>query len=144
MRVSLDECVPRKLKRDLIGHDVQAVVDIGWSSKRNGELLQLMLTQKFEVLLTVDQNFEFQQNVRASGLGVVVVIVRKNRLRELRPLASAMLSAIARVRPGELIRVEGEVSPAIVVLHSAQFLFTQHLNCHDSIQLRARPVRWLR
>jgi hypothetical protein len=48
MRVLLDECVPRKLKRDLIGHDVQAVVDIGWSSKRNGELLQLMLVQKFD------------------------------------------------------------------------------------------------
>src|ERR1700682_5607158 len=79
MRVLLDECVPRKLKRDLIGHDVHAVVDIGWSSKRNGELLQLMLAQKFDVLLTVDRNLEFQQNVRASGLGVVVVIVRRNR-----------------------------------------------------------------
>ena len=107
MRVLLDECVPRKLKRDLIGHDVQAVVDIGWSSKRNGELLQLMLAQKFDVLLTVDRNLEFQQNVRASGLGVVVVIVRRNRLKELRPLAPAMLEAIARVRSGELIRVEG-------------------------------------
>jgi hypothetical protein len=107
MRVLLDECVPRKLKRDLIGHDVQAVVDIGWSSKRNGELLQLMLAQKFDVLLTVDRNLEFQQNVRASGLGVVVVIVRRNRLKELRPLARAMLDAIARVRPGELIQLEG-------------------------------------
>ena len=107
MRVLLDECVPRKLKRDLIGHDVQAVVDIGWSSKRNGEPLQLMLAQKFDVLLTVDRNLEFQQNVRASGLGVVVVIVRRNRLKELRPLAPAMLDAIARVRPGELIRGEG-------------------------------------
>ena len=107
MRVLLDECVPRKLKRDLIGLDVQAVVDIGWSSKRNGELLQLMLAQKFDVLLTVDRNLQFQQNVRASSLGVVVVIVRRNRLKELRPLAPAMLEAIARVRPGELIHVEG-------------------------------------
>src|ERR1700686_2046132 len=79
MRVLLDECVPRKLKLDLIGHDVQAVVDIGWSSKRNGELLQLMLAQKFEVLLTDDQNLELQQNVRTAGLGVVVGTVRRNR-----------------------------------------------------------------
>lgn len=81
--------------------------NIGWSSKRNGELLQLMLAEKFEILLTVDQKLEFQQNVRTSGLGVVVVIVRRNRLKELRPLAPAMLKAIARVQPGELIRVDG-------------------------------------
>ncbi len=38
MRLLLDECVPRTLKPDLVGHDVQHVVDMGWSSKRNGEL----------------------------------------------------------------------------------------------------------
>jgi hypothetical protein len=35
------------LKRDLIGHDARHVVDRGWSSKRNGELLQLMLAAHF-------------------------------------------------------------------------------------------------
>jgi hypothetical protein len=52
MRLLLDECVPRPLLRDLAGPDVHHVVDLGWSSKRNGELLQLMLAQRFEALLT--------------------------------------------------------------------------------------------
>ena len=43
MLLLLDECIPRPLKRDLVGHDVRHVVDMGWSSKRNGELLRLML-----------------------------------------------------------------------------------------------------
>jgi hypothetical protein len=30
MRLLLDECVPRPLKRDLIGHDVSRVVDMRW------------------------------------------------------------------------------------------------------------------
>jgi len=47
MRLLLDECVPRPLKRDLIGHDVWHVVEMGWSSKRNGELLRLMITDHF-------------------------------------------------------------------------------------------------
>jgi hypothetical protein len=64
--------VPRPLKRDLVGHEVLHVVDMGWSSKRNGELLTLMVAERFEALLTVDQNIEFQQNVRASGIGVLV------------------------------------------------------------------------
>lgn len=105
MRLLLDECVARPIKRDLVGHAVQHVVDMGWSSKRNGELLKLMLVEKFDALLTVDQNIEFQQNVLASGIGVVVVIARTNRLRELRPLVPLMLEALGRVKAGELIRV---------------------------------------
>jgi hypothetical protein len=107
VRLLLDECVPRPLKRDLIGHDVRTVAEMGWSSKRNGELLKLMVFEKFEALLTVDQNVEFQQNVRASGIAVVVVVARTNRLRELRPLVGGMLDALNRVKPGELVRVGG-------------------------------------
>jgi hypothetical protein len=64
MRLLLDECVPRPLLRDLTGHDAHHVVDLGWSSKRNGELLKLMVAEHFEALLTVDRNLPFQQNLR--------------------------------------------------------------------------------
>src|SRR3989304_3362644 len=107
MRLLLDECVPSRLKRDLVGHDVWAVIEMGWSSKRNGELLELMLAEKFEALLTVDQNLQFQQNVRQSGIAVVVVASRTNRLKELRPLVPQMLEALLKVRAGDLIRVGG-------------------------------------
>ena len=104
MRILIDECVPRPIKRELVNHDVHHVVDMGWSSKRNGELLQLMLKEGFEALLTVDRNLEFQQNLCASGVGVVLVIARTNRLKELRPLLPAILNAIARVTPGALVK----------------------------------------
>ncbi len=107
MRLLLDECVPRPIKRELVGLDVWHVVDMGWSSKRNGELLQLMIADGFEALLTVDRNLEFQQNLRASGIGVVLVIARTNRLKELRPLVPAMLAALAEVKSGQLISVGG-------------------------------------
>lgn len=107
MRLLLDECVPRTLKQDLVGHDVRHVADMGWSSKRNGELLRLMVTENFEALLTVDQNIEFQQNVRASGIGVIVVLARTNRVQELRPLVPQILRAIGKLTAGELVRVGG-------------------------------------
>ena len=56
MRLRLDECVPRPLKQELIGHDVWHVADMGWSSKRNSELLRLMAAERFDAFLTVDQN----------------------------------------------------------------------------------------
>jgi len=105
VRLLLDECMPRPLKRELTGHDVSTVAERGWSSKRNSELLRLMLADGFEVFLTVDQHVPFQQNVAASGVAVVVVIARTNRLKELRPLVPAILDALPRVKPGQLIRV---------------------------------------
>jgi phosphohistidine swiveling domain-containing protein len=84
MRLLLDECVPRSLERDLV-----AVVE------------------RFEALLTVDQNIEFQQNIRASRIGVVVMVVRKNRLKELRPLVPAILEALRKIAAGDLITVGG-------------------------------------
>jgi hypothetical protein len=105
MRLLLDECVPRRLKSELPGHDVHTVAEMGWSAKRNGALLRLMRSEKFEGLLTVDQNIEFQQNLRTSGIAVVVVIVQKNRLKELRPLVPEMIKALSRVQPGQIVRV---------------------------------------
>jgi hypothetical protein len=105
MRLLLDECVPRPLKQDLAGHDVEHVVDKGWSSKRNGELLKLMVSEGFEALLTVDQNIEFQQNLKELRIGVVVVRARTNRMKELRPLVPEILDALSKLAPGEIIRV---------------------------------------
>jgi predicted nuclease of predicted toxin-antitoxin system len=56
MRVLIDECVPRRVRTHLPGHDVHTVPEMGWAGKKDGELLGLMAGDGFEVLLTVDQN----------------------------------------------------------------------------------------
>ena len=55
MRVLLDECLPRKLKSDLAGHEARTVPEMGWASKENGDLLELAAGH-FDVFLTVDRN----------------------------------------------------------------------------------------
>ena len=62
-----------------------------------------MLADRFEAFLTVDQNIEFQQNVKASGVAVIVVVARTNRLRELRPLGPKILDALKRVKAGDIM-----------------------------------------
>ena len=108
MRLLLDECVPRPLLRDLTGHDAHHVVDLGWSSKRNGELLNLMVAEHFEALLTVDRNLPFQQNLRASGIAVVIAVARTNRVKELRPLMPKVLDALRIVKAGAVVTVGDE------------------------------------
>jgi len=41
MRVLLDECVPRKLKRALPNHDCRTMPEAGFAGKKNGHLLSL-------------------------------------------------------------------------------------------------------
>jgi predicted nuclease of predicted toxin-antitoxin system len=36
MKVLLDECLPRKLGRLLVGHEVTTVQEAGWSGVTNG------------------------------------------------------------------------------------------------------------
>ena len=67
MRLLLDECVPKRLKRELRGHDARTVQDLGWAGVKNGVLLKLANGQ-FDALLTVDQGIEYQQNL--SGLAI--------------------------------------------------------------------------
>jgi hypothetical protein len=107
MLLLLDECVPRPLKQDLTRHDVPHVVDMGWAGTRNGELLRLMLDERFEVLLTVDKNLPFQQDLQKSGIGVVVMLSKTNRITQLRPLAPRVLEALAKIAPGQVIQVGG-------------------------------------
>ena len=105
MRLLLDECVPRPLKRDLVGHHIFTVAEMGWSSKRNGELLDLVRAESFDAFLTVDQNLSFQQNLQAAGVAVVLVIARTNRIKELRPLVPAILAALGTLRRGAFVQV---------------------------------------
>lgn len=56
MRILLDECVPRRLRREFVGHDIHTVPEMGWSGKKNGDLLRAMAGDGFEALVTVDQN----------------------------------------------------------------------------------------
>ncbi len=39
MRILLDECVPKPLKRELADYEIHTVVEMGWSGKKNGALL---------------------------------------------------------------------------------------------------------
>jgi len=55
MKILIDECLPKKLKRELPNHDVATVREKGWQGKKNGVLLRLM-SGAFDVFITVDKN----------------------------------------------------------------------------------------
>ena len=105
MRVLLDECLPRRLKRELVGHDVKTAPEMGWAAKTNGELLRLAAAE-FDVFLTSDRNLSYQQNIRTFGIAIIVLIAPSNRVEDLRPLMPHVLEALATVQPGTVTPIE--------------------------------------
>jgi hypothetical protein len=106
LRTLIDEQLPRQLATYLVGHDARTVQQESWAGLKNGALLTKAENAGFSVFLTGDQNIEFQQNISKRRLGVVVLCAASNALEDLLPLVPAALTAIATVRPGQLVRVE--------------------------------------
>jgi hypothetical protein len=105
--VLLDECVPRQLRRELPGHEIRTVQEMDWDGMKNGALLELA-NGRFEVLLTVDQRIEYQQNLAdlgQPGLGIIVMTARSNNVDDLRPLMPAVRDALTRIRPLDVVRI---------------------------------------
>lgn len=104
MRILLDESLPRPLGLELAGHDVSTVRDESWTSLSNGALLR-QAAAKFDVLLTADQNIEFQQNLATLPIAVIVLVAESNRLESLESLVPGVLRALKGLKPKTLIRV---------------------------------------
>ena len=101
----LDECVPRKLKSELPGHDVRTITEMGWSGIKNGPLLR-RAAQEFDVFLTVDQGVEYQQNLFGLDLAIVVMVAATNDIDDIRPLMPRVRQTLGSALPGSIIRVQ--------------------------------------
>lgn len=80
---------------------------MGWSGKKNGELLRLMNQEGFTILLTTDQNLRYQQNLKQAGVAVVVLVALSNRLPGLVPLIPDVHSVLSIIASGDVIEVGG-------------------------------------
>ena len=87
-----------------MGHDVSTVAHEGWARLANGDLLR-QAAVAFEVLLTADQSLEFQQNLSALPLAVIVLVAASNRLESLEPLVPTILDALNSLPAKMLLRV---------------------------------------
>jgi predicted nuclease of predicted toxin-antitoxin system len=106
MKVLIDECAPRALLRFLTerGHQFRTVQEVGWSGKQNGELLKLA-EQDFDVLVTLDVNLQYQQNLKQRKISIVVIRSASNRLIDLLPLFVVCARALQSIRPGEFVEI---------------------------------------
>jgi predicted nuclease of predicted toxin-antitoxin system len=110
MKVLIDECMPSALKQALVrdGHNCRTVQEAGWSGKKNGELLALA-ENEFDVLITIDTNLRYQQNLTGRKIAVVLLVAQSNRLEILAPYFLACAEALVAIKRGDFVEV-GDVN----------------------------------
>jgi len=87
MKLLLDEMLPKRLKADFHEHEVYTIREKGWNRLKNGELLQLMIKNNFDALLTFDKNLQFQQNFVKYSITVFVLSAQNNTYLEMAKLS---------------------------------------------------------
>ncbi len=83
MKILLDECVTKRLKTHLPEHEVFTVTNMNWNGFKNGKLLQLCVDNSFDILLTIDKNLMFQQNISKYKITIAVLNSETSKLEEL-------------------------------------------------------------
>jgi len=103
IRVLLDENLPRRLKWS-VQADVATVPACACRGVKNRELLELAASE-FDILLTMDREMEYQQNLGGVDLCLVLISAASNYIDDLLPLVPAINEAIGKAVSGGLIRV---------------------------------------
>jgi predicted nuclease of predicted toxin-antitoxin system len=101
VKILLDENLDWRLWRELPGHPVQSVSLIGWAGLKNSELLK-RASREYDVLITMDANLAFQQDVAQFEIAVIVLRASNNRLAETGPLMPKVLELLPTLKAGTL------------------------------------------
>jgi hypothetical protein len=96
------------LRNYLSGHDCQTARYAGFAGLENGQLLTVAETAKFDVVLTVDWGFEYQQNVGQRKIAVIIFCGKSILLEDLLTLVPDCLAHRGSIQPGQLVRMGNE------------------------------------
>lgn len=83
MKILLDECVTKRLKKQLVEFEVFTVRELELSGIKNGKLMTYCAENNFDILLTIDKNLMFQQNLDKYPLTIVVLNCFTSKIEEL-------------------------------------------------------------
>jgi hypothetical protein len=85
------------------GHDCQTARYAKLSGLKNGKLLSAAEDACFDVILTVDQNMPYQQNLSGRTISLIVLCAPTNQISALQPLIPSALAVLRFIERGEVV-----------------------------------------
>ena len=83
MKILLDECVTKRLKKHLETFEVYTVRELNLGGTKNGKLMSFCVENNFDILLTIDKNLMFQQNLENYSLTIVVLNSLTSKIEDI-------------------------------------------------------------
>jgi hypothetical protein len=105
LRLLIDESIPEQIEPLLPEFDRSIVRREKLKGLRNGVLLRAAVDRGFTVIFSADQSLRFQQNLAKIGIGAVVIVNIRNRMKDILLVLHKVKAAIVRVKPGEVIEI---------------------------------------
>jgi len=96
MKILLDECVTKKLKPYLKEFEVFTVTELGWGGIKNGKLLTLGTEKDFDVLLIIDKNLIYQQNLKKHKISIAVLNTITSKIEEISQFVPSLKSQLPK------------------------------------------------
>ncbi len=102
MRILIDECVPKIVKKRLSHFDIETVQEIGWSGVKNGELIKLAEAD-FDVFVTSDKNLQYQQNLKNRKMAFL--ILPSNQVPIIEKLLPEIEEVLTNIKSDDFIEI---------------------------------------
>ncbi len=103
MKVLLDACKPRPLRRFLPDHAVRTAQELGWGGRKNGDMLR-EAERQFGVFISTDQNLKHQQQV--VGRKLAILVLPTNDWPTIRSKGAEIAANVARLKPGDFVELD--------------------------------------
>jgi hypothetical protein len=89
---------------EFAGHEVSTIDEAGLKGLKNGKLLDAA-SGRFDVLITVDQNLRFQQNLENFRIAILILKANPSTFPNLKLLVPRALEALETIEMGAVIVV---------------------------------------
>ena len=104
MRILFDQGTPVPLREELKQHEVSTAHERGWSTLKNGELLDAAEREGFELFVTTDSRLRYQQNLTTRRIAIICLL--STSWPRIRGAIVATARAVSAATPGSYTEVE--------------------------------------
>ena len=88
-----------------LGTNAKSARYAGFCGLKNGGLLDAAEAAGFDVLVTLDRGFRYEQNLAGRKIAVVIFRTKSIALKDFLPHAPEALVALQSIKPGRVVHV---------------------------------------
>jgi predicted nuclease of predicted toxin-antitoxin system len=102
MKIIIDECLPVDIKKLFNDYEIYTIRDLNWTGLKNGQLLEKIVENNFDIFLTVDKKLRFQQNLKGIKLSFIILDIIRNKTEEVIQIKQLIIEAFNTIKQSEV------------------------------------------